>query len=328
MSGDFTPEQKRYLEGFASGLHAGRAARGVPAGSTPDAEPIGPDAAAFKAQDRVLKEGKKLSDQEKFKREEHPFDAYARLKAQAEKNEAPKPADNFRWRYFGLFYVAPAQNSYMCRLRMPNGILTHWQLTGLADLAERYGGGYSHVTTRANLQIREIEPKNAVAMVEAIQDLGLCLARLRRRQHPQRHRHADRRHRSARADRHAAVCARMALPHPQRARALRPTAQVQRGVRRRRHDSGAGGYQRHRVRGGRGRGRPWRRAGHLVQASGSAASRGIAISRARPAWWSSRRKRRRSQTPSCASSSTTAIAPTATRRGSNTCSMRSASTSS
>jgi ferredoxin-nitrite reductase len=62
----------------------------------------------------------------------------------------------------------------MCRLRMPNGILKHWQLAGLADLAERYGGGYSHVTTRANLQIREVEPKNAVAMVEAIQDLGLC----------------------------------------------------------------------------------------------------------------------------------------------------------
>ena len=62
----------------------------------------------------------------------------------------------------------------MCRLRIPNGILKHWQFAGLADLAERYGGGYSHVTTRANIQIREIEPKNAVAMVEAIQDLGLC----------------------------------------------------------------------------------------------------------------------------------------------------------
>ena len=32
----------------------------------------------------------------------------------------------------------------------------------------------SHVTTRANLQIREIEPKNAADVVEAIQDLGLC----------------------------------------------------------------------------------------------------------------------------------------------------------
>ena len=62
----------------------------------------------------------------------------------------------------------------MCRLRIPNGILTHWQLAGVADLAERYAGGYAHVTTRANLQMREVEPKNAVAMVEGIQDLGLC----------------------------------------------------------------------------------------------------------------------------------------------------------
>src|SRR3954462_2444135 len=62
----------------------------------------------------------------------------------------------------------------MCRLRVPNGILTHWQFAGLADLAERYGGSYAHVTTRANLQIREIEAKNAVVMLEAIQDLGLC----------------------------------------------------------------------------------------------------------------------------------------------------------
>jgi ferredoxin-nitrite reductase len=56
---------------------------------------------------------------------------------------------------------------------MPNGILSHRQFAGVADLAEGYGGGYAHVTTRANLQIREVEPKNAVAVVEAIQDLGL-----------------------------------------------------------------------------------------------------------------------------------------------------------
>src|SRR6202007_167546 len=66
------------------------------------------------------------------------------------------------------------QDSYMCRLRMPNGILKHWQFSGLADLAESYGGGYNHATTRANIQIREILPKNSVALIEGIQDLGLC----------------------------------------------------------------------------------------------------------------------------------------------------------
>ncbi len=184
MSEEFTPEQKRYLEGFSSGLLIARARRSSHQGesepgkgnfSSDNAEaPAGPDAAGLEAQNRILRSGRKLSDPEKFKREQHPFDAYERLKAQAAANEPPPPADNFRWRYYGLFYLAPAQQAYMCRLRIPNGMLKHWQLAGVADLAERFGGNYTHVTTRANLQIREIEPKNAVAMIEALQDIGLC----------------------------------------------------------------------------------------------------------------------------------------------------------
>ena len=176
LSLDFTDEQKRYLEGFAVGVQVMRGGRGLSGGggTARNAEPTGPDAAHIKAQDKLLASGKKLADQEKFKRDEHPFDGYERLKEQARTNAPPVPADNFRWRYFGLFYVAPAQDSYMCRLRMPNGILKHWQLAGLADLAESCGGGYSHVTTRANLQIREILPKSTVTLIEGIQDLGLC----------------------------------------------------------------------------------------------------------------------------------------------------------
>ena len=173
---DFSGEQKRYLEGFASGLQASRGPQGLKplgnsAGST---DPVGPDANHLKAQMAVEASGKKLSDPEKWKREEHPFDAYARLKEQAEHAEFPKPADNFRWRYYGLFYVAPTQNSYMCRLRIPNGILSADQFEGVARIAEIFGGGYSHVTTRANLQIREIGAENGVKVVEAIQDLGLA----------------------------------------------------------------------------------------------------------------------------------------------------------
>jgi ferredoxin-nitrite reductase len=171
MASDFSPDQKRYLEGYVSGLNAARATRGTLAPGK--SEPAGPDAIHLKAQDKTVAAGGKLAEQEKFKREQHPFDAYTRLKEQAETNTPPKPADNFRWRYYGLFYVAPAQPSYMCRLRIPNGILKHWQFAGVADLAERCGGPYAHVTTRANLQIREIEPKNAVEVVEGIESLGL-----------------------------------------------------------------------------------------------------------------------------------------------------------
>jgi len=181
MPGELEPEQKRYLEGFMTGLQVAKSARpangngaAIPANGAAAAEPTGPDAAALRAQDRVLKAGGKLSDPEKFKRELNPFDGYEKLKAQAANNEAPKADDNFRWRFFGLFYCAPTQSAYMCRLRIPNGILAHWQFAGLAGLAESYAGGYAHVTTRANLQMREVAPKSAVAMVEAIQDLGLC----------------------------------------------------------------------------------------------------------------------------------------------------------
>jgi len=180
QAGDFEPEQKRYLEGFVAGVQIAKAAKsigglGAPAPAASAApEPTGPEATALRAQNRALAAGKKLSDQEKFKREEHPFDTYERLKAHAATGEYPRPPDNFRWRFFGLFYAAPNQNAYMCRLRIPNGIVKAAQFAGLADLAECYGGGYAHVTTRANIQIREVEARNAVAMIEAIQDLGLC----------------------------------------------------------------------------------------------------------------------------------------------------------
>ena len=175
VSVGFTDEQKRYLEGFTTGLQISRVGRGLGAGTgKTNAEPTGPDAVHIKAQDKVIAAGKKLADQEKFKREEHPFDAYPRLRQQARDNTPPSPADNFRWRYYGIFYVAPTQDSYMCRLRIPNGIMKHWQLSGLADLADELCGPYSHVTTRANLQLREIPPKHAIRMIEGIQDLGLC----------------------------------------------------------------------------------------------------------------------------------------------------------
>src|ERR1041385_6459193 len=98
-AGDFNPEQKRYLEGFVAGLQIAKAAKSVAGAGLPAPpaapEPVGPDAAALKAQERVLASGGKLSDPEKFKREQHPFDAYDRLKAQARAGEYPKPPDNF-----------------------------------------------------------------------------------------------------------------------------------------------------------------------------------------------------------------------------------------
>jgi len=169
--GDFTPEQQRYLQGLVAGMTAARSAANI---ATGPAEPVGPDAPHLKAMSRFEADGKKLVDQEKFKRDEHPLDAYDRLKGEAEAGNYPKPQDNYRWRWHGLFYVAPNQNSFMCRLRMPNGILNHWQMAGVALLSQTHGGGYSHITTRANLQIREIAAEKGPSLIEAIWELGLA----------------------------------------------------------------------------------------------------------------------------------------------------------
>src|ERR1700675_3435359 len=85
----------------------------------------------------------------------------------------PKGLDVFRHKFHGLFYVAPNQDAFMLRLRLPGGILSSCQATGLADIAERFGGGNLDVTTRANLQIREIGAAYPIEVLEAVQELGL-----------------------------------------------------------------------------------------------------------------------------------------------------------
>ncbi|MFG1378789.1 NirA family protein [Xanthobacter autotrophicus] len=175
MGGDFSIDQKRYLEGFVSGAKAVQITRGAAPASAPAAaaEPTGPDAAGLKAMARFEAEGRKLTPEEKGKREELGLDAYGRMKTAAHEGTFPKGPDVFRWKFHGLFYVAPAQDSFMCRMRIPNGILTHWQFRGVADIAAAHGGNYTDVTTRANLQIREIPATDGVAVLERLVDLGL-----------------------------------------------------------------------------------------------------------------------------------------------------------
>ena len=177
LSVDFTDEQKRYLEGFTTGLQISRVGRGLggAAAGKANAEPSGPEASHIKAQDRVLASGKKLVDQEKWKREA----ASVRRLSAAEGTGAARCAA-VTGGQFSLALLRPV----LCRadagfLYVPAADSQRHHETlaafaGLADLIEPLCGPFSNVTTRANLQVREIPPKNAVALIEGIQDLGLC----------------------------------------------------------------------------------------------------------------------------------------------------------
>lgn len=169
---EFDDQQKQWLQGFVSGLEARKAA-GKLTGGASAGQPIGPDALQHAAQDRAIASGARLVAEETAKRQRHPLDRWDEVVARAEAGQFPKGVDVFLTKWHGLFYVAPAQDSYMCRLRMPNGILNAWQMRGLADAADAFGGGYADVTTRANLQIREIPARHAVDLLLAVQELGL-----------------------------------------------------------------------------------------------------------------------------------------------------------
>jgi ferredoxin-nitrite reductase len=168
---EFTDQQKRWLEGFTSGLAARKAAS--PNVASAASQPIGPDALQYAAQDRAIAAGGKLTAEEKAKRQRHPLDRWDEVVGRAGAGQFPKGVDVLLTKWHGLFYVAPAQDSFMCRLRIPNGILSSDQMRGLADAACSFGGGYADVTTRANLQIREIPARHAVDMLMAVQGLGL-----------------------------------------------------------------------------------------------------------------------------------------------------------
>ncbi len=71
----------------------------------------------------------------------------------------PKGTDVFMMKFQGLFFVAPAQNSFMCRLRIPGGVLHSYQFRGLADAGrDAAPAGTPTAPPAANLQFREIGP--------------------------------------------------------------------------------------------------------------------------------------------------------------------------
>jgi len=177
----FNLEQKEYLQGLFAGLASGGLRTFV--GHLPDgritnvpAPGLENRAAEFEPPRQKTVHGTPVEDlcqQEIWKLEQHGLDTWDKLVAHAEQDKFPDKPDTFRFRYHGLFYVAPAQNAIMLRCRIPAGELTAFQMRGLADIAEQWGGGYADITTRANIQIREIPPRYMVKCVLKLQEIGL-----------------------------------------------------------------------------------------------------------------------------------------------------------
>ncbi len=191
-SQSLSESQKQYLAGLVMGADVARAISGLPilSRATPtqgqtlhlgngptkiNGQTIAtaPEKPAIEAQDTVLASGKKLVKEEQAKREKNGLDIWDEIEKRAVNNEFPKGTDVFLTKFHGLFYVAPAQDSYMCRMRLPGGVLHAWQLRGLASLCEKAAGGFVDITTRANLQLREIPADKAMDILYGLRELDI-----------------------------------------------------------------------------------------------------------------------------------------------------------
>jgi ferredoxin-nitrite reductase len=173
MNEPFSEEQQEYLKGFMAGVEARRTALGLPLSPEAGAAAADPHDLQRAAQDRVTAGGGKLVAEEEAKRKKHPLDRFDEISALAAAGTFPKGTDVFLTKFHGLFYVAPAQNAFMCRLRIPGGILSAHQFRGVAAIADDLAGGFADITTRANLQLREIPASGPPEVLIRLSELGL-----------------------------------------------------------------------------------------------------------------------------------------------------------
>ena len=153
-------EQRNYLTGFFAGV-AARGQRFSDVEASPAVEQM------VSTDDLIF--------EERVKRELHPLDAYTLLLENAATNKAPGKEEIFRFKWNGLFFLTPNKEAFMARLRIPGGQLRTFQLRELANVAKELTTGYVQITTRANLQMRLIQPKDAPEIVRRIQSVLACI---------------------------------------------------------------------------------------------------------------------------------------------------------
>lgn len=159
----FSDEQRRYLDELFAGALRQWQSPSPSQGEPGDGE-------------TVLVRGvpvEELSREERIKHERNPLDIWDTVLANAAHERFPEADDVFRYKFHGLFHTAPAQDGYMCRLRIPANQISSRQLRGLAALAAEYAGGYADLTTRGNLQLREVGAGHAPDLLLGLYDLGL-----------------------------------------------------------------------------------------------------------------------------------------------------------
>jgi ferredoxin-nitrite reductase len=115
-----------------------------------------------------------LIPEERIKRELHPLDAYPLLLQHADGESGTRPREHLSLQMeWPLLTSRRNRTAYTARLRIPGGQLFSFQLRELAAIADELTSGYTQITTRANLQMRLIQPRDTIEFLRRVQGTGL-----------------------------------------------------------------------------------------------------------------------------------------------------------
>ena len=82
-------------------------------------------------------------------------------------------ADIQRLKWYGLFLRNPTPGFFMIRVRIPGGKTGSYQLKALAAIAGTYGNGVLDLTTRQQIQLRQIKIEDVPSVFAKMEEVGL-----------------------------------------------------------------------------------------------------------------------------------------------------------
>jgi ferredoxin-nitrite reductase len=87
--------------------------------------------------------------------------------------ESISEEDIQRLKWYGLFLRNPTPGFFMLRVRIPNGFAVSHQVRMLACIAEIYGNGVIDITTRQQVQLRQLKIDNIPQVFDLLEETGL-----------------------------------------------------------------------------------------------------------------------------------------------------------
>ena len=111
---------------------------------------------------------------EELKREKDGLDIKDDIARYAQSGwETITEEDVQRLKWYGLFLRNPTPGYFMIRVRIPGGKATSAQIRTLAEFAAQYGNGVLDLTTRQQIQLRQVRIEHVPEIFRRMEEVGL-----------------------------------------------------------------------------------------------------------------------------------------------------------